>query len=137
LRPGYSGRRAPVLPRPWLQTRSSESRGRVPEAFLFDGMVVRAQLNAAGARGGQAVEALARSQGGFGTKIHVRADGGGEQLVSKISGGNATKPPSSSSTQPGAVRVFKDWHCPNAEYQDSLVSGTCVIDPALLLGAMT
>jgi transposase len=54
----------------------------VPEALakidllLFDSTVIRAHPHAAGARhqsGGQVAQALGRSRGGFGTKIHVAA----------------------------------------------------------------
>jgi transposase len=46
------------------------------ELLLFDSTVVRAHPHAAGARkknGGQAAQALGRSRGGFGTKIHLAA----------------------------------------------------------------
>jgi transposase len=46
------------------------------DLLLFDTTVVRAHPHAAGARkvsGGQAAQALGRSRGGFGTKIHVAA----------------------------------------------------------------
>ncbi|CAA9295244.1 MAG: Mobile element protein [uncultured Gemmatimonadaceae bacterium] len=46
-----------------------------------DGTVVRAHQHAAGAVGGQAHEALGRSRGGFSTKVHVRAEGGGKPLA--------------------------------------------------------
>ena len=52
-----------------------------------DGTVVRAHQHAAGAVGGQQHEALGRSRGGFSTKIHVRAEGGGKPLVFVLSGG--------------------------------------------------
>lgn len=56
-------------------------------AHYVDGSVVRAHVSAAGARGGQQHEALGRSRGGFGTKIHVRAEGGGKPMLFVLSGG--------------------------------------------------
>jgi transposase len=52
-----------------------------------DGTVVRAHRHAAGAIGGQKHEALGRSRGGFSTKVHVRAEGGGKPLALVVSGG--------------------------------------------------
>ncbi len=52
-----------------------------------DGTVVRAHQHAAGAVGGQEHEALGRSRGGFSTKVHVRAEGGGNPLAFVVSGG--------------------------------------------------
>jgi transposase len=52
-----------------------------------DGTVVRAHQHAAGAVGGQADEALGRSRGGFSTKVHLRADGGGKPMAVVLSGG--------------------------------------------------
>jgi transposase len=52
-----------------------------------DGTVVRAHQHAAGAVGGQEHEALGRSRGGFSTKVHVRAEGGGKPLAFVLSGG--------------------------------------------------
>ncbi len=47
-----------------------------------DSTVVRAHQHAAGAKqGNPATEALGRSQGGFSTKVHVRADGGGNLMT--------------------------------------------------------
>lgn len=54
---------------------------------FVDGTVVRAHQCAAGARGGQEGEALGRSRGGFGTKIHVRAEGKGKPMAFVLSGG--------------------------------------------------
>ena len=53
----------------------------------MDGTVVRAHQSAAGARGGQEYEALGRSRGGFGTKIHLRAERGGKPMAFVLSGG--------------------------------------------------
>jgi transposase len=52
-----------------------------------DGTVVRAHQHAAGAVGGQEHEALGRSRGGFSTKVHLRAEGGGKPLAFLVSGG--------------------------------------------------
>lgn len=53
----------------------------------MDGSSVRAPKHAAGARGGQAGEALGRSRGGFSTKFHVRAEGHGKPLALVLSAG--------------------------------------------------
>jgi hypothetical protein len=52
-----------------------------------DGTVVRVHQHAAGAVGGQEHEALGRSGGGFSTKVHLRAEGGGKPLALVVSGG--------------------------------------------------
>lgn len=57
------------------------------ETHYVDGTVVRAHQHAAGAVGGQAQEALGRSRGGFSTKVHLRAEGGGKPLAIVLSGG--------------------------------------------------
>ena len=54
---------------------------------FVDATVVRAHQHAAGAAGGQAHEALGRSRGGFSTKVHLRAEGGGKPLTFVVSGG--------------------------------------------------
>ncbi|MFC4424871.1 IS5 family transposase [Deinococcus navajonensis] len=54
---------------------------------FVDGTVVRAHQCASGARGGQEGEALGRSRGGFGTKIHLRAEGNGLPVAFVLSGG--------------------------------------------------
>jgi transposase len=59
---------------------------RLATHFLY-GTLVRAHQHAAGAAGGQAAEALGRSRGGFSTKIHVRAEGGGKPMAFALSGG--------------------------------------------------
>jgi hypothetical protein len=48
------------------------------EMHHVDGTIVRAHQHAAGAVGGQEHEALGRSRGGFSTKVHLRAEGGGK-----------------------------------------------------------
>jgi transposase len=54
---------------------------------FLDGTVVRAHQHAAGAVGGQDKEALGRSRGGFSTKIHLRAEGGGRPMAFVLSRG--------------------------------------------------
>ena len=68
--------------------RDAEARGELDRTTHYvDGTTVRAHQSAAGARGGQQKEALGRSRGGFGTKVHLRAEGGGRPLVFLLSGG--------------------------------------------------
>jgi transposase len=73
--------------------RAADRAGRFDWATHYvDGTVVRAHArgvaqHAAGAAGGQAHEALGRSRGGFSTKVHVRAEGGGKPLAVVVSGG--------------------------------------------------
>lgn len=54
---------------------------------FVDGTVIRAHPCAAGARGGQADQALGRSRGGFSTKLHLRAEGSGKPMAFVLSGG--------------------------------------------------
>jgi len=52
------------------------------DIHYVDGTIVRAHQPAAGAHPGSAeTEALGRSQGGFSTKVHVRAEGGGKLMT--------------------------------------------------------
>jgi transposase len=68
--------------------RAADGAGQIDWAtHSVDGTVVRAHQHAAGAMGGQAREALRRSRGGFSTKVHVRAEGGGKPLAFVVSGG--------------------------------------------------
>jgi hypothetical protein len=76
--------------------RAADAAGRLDWAtHSVDGTVVRAHARgvaqhaagAAGAVGGQAGEALGRSRGGFSTKVHLRAEGGGKPLAIVLSGG--------------------------------------------------
>lgn len=57
------------------------------DTHYVDGTVVRAHQHAAGAVGGQQHEALGRSRGGFSTKVHLRAEGGGKPMAFVLSGG--------------------------------------------------
>src|SRR5690242_16404456 len=60
----------------------ADRRGELDWSLHFlDSTTVRAHQHAAGAKGGQAGEALGRSRGGFSTKIHLRADRHGRPLV--------------------------------------------------------
>lgn len=55
---------------------------------MMDGSHIRAHQHAAGARGGQAHQALGRSCGGFSSKIHAKVDGLGLPLGFKLTAGN-------------------------------------------------
>lgn len=63
--------------------RRADAMGRLDWTVHYvDSTVVRAHQHAAGAQqGDQATEALGRSQGGFSTKVHVRADGSGKLMT--------------------------------------------------------
>jgi transposase len=68
--------------------RAADRAGRLDwSTHYVDGTVVRAHQHAAGAVGGQDTEALGRSRGGFSTKVHLRAEGGGKPLAFVVSGG--------------------------------------------------
>lgn len=71
-----------------LQTQA-DGAGRIDwEVHYVDGSVVRAHQHAAGAKQSTAeAEALGRSQGGFSTKIHVRAEGGGHPITFVVTAG--------------------------------------------------
>lgn len=60
----------------------ADTEGRLDWGLHYvDGTVVRAHQHAAGARGGgAATEARGRGRGGFSTKVHLRAEGGGKPL---------------------------------------------------------
>jgi transposase len=71
-----------------LLQRDADVAGELDwDTHFVDGTVVRAHQHAAGAVGGQEHEALGRSRGGFSTKVHVRAEGGGKPLALVVSGG--------------------------------------------------
>jgi len=72
----------------------ADARGEVDwDLHFVDATVIRAHQHAAGARrtrtvgDGANVEALGRSQGGFSTKLHLRAEGGGKPIVAVLTGG--------------------------------------------------
>ena len=68
--------------------RAADREGRLDwRTHYVDGTIVRAHQHAAGAVGGQQGEALGRSRGGFSTKLHLRAEGGGKPLAFVLSGG--------------------------------------------------
>ena len=66
----------------------ADARGEVDwDLHFVDATVIRSHQHAAGARraravgDGESVEALGRSQGGFSTKLHLRAEGFGKPMV--------------------------------------------------------
>jgi transposase len=77
-----------------LQT-DAEARGEIDwDLHFIDASVIRAHQHAAGARRdgatteeAQAREALGRSQGGFSTKLHMRAEGGGRPMTAVLTPG--------------------------------------------------
>jgi transposase len=56
---------------------------------MIDSTIVRAHAHAAGAKKGNADQALGRSRGGLSTKIHIRADAKGRPLAFTLTGGEA------------------------------------------------
>ena len=72
----------------------ADARGDVGwDLHFVDATVIRAHQHAAGprrakaVRDGDNVEALGRSQGGFSTKLHLRAEGGGKPIVAVLTAG--------------------------------------------------
>jgi transposase len=57
---------------------------------MFDSTSIRAHVSAAGAKGGGQNQALGRSRGGFGTKIHVKCDLDGLPLDFHLTGNEAS-----------------------------------------------
>ena len=57
---------------------------------MIDGSIVRAHQHAAGALGGQDLQAIGRSRGGFSTKIHAKVDAFGLPLKSVKSSGEVS-----------------------------------------------
>jgi transposase len=57
------------------------------EWLMLDSTVIRAHLHAAGMNGGKDNQALGRSQGGFGTKIHIAVDSLGNPVSIELSPG--------------------------------------------------
>jgi transposase len=75
----------------WLQ-RQADADGKLDWSLHHvDGTIIRAHQHAAGARRQGRTEhldeALGRSQGGFSTKIHLRAEGEGKPIAFLITGG--------------------------------------------------
>jgi transposase len=56
---------------------------------MIDATIVRAHQHAAGARGGQALQSLGRSCGGFSSKIHAKVDALGMPLQFVLTAGEA------------------------------------------------
>ena len=87
----YRWRDAGVWDRALAALRAAaDAKGRIDRDLHFvDATIVRAHQHAAGARRTGAVggEALGRSQGGFSTKVHVRAEGGGKPIAFVLTGG--------------------------------------------------
>ncbi len=69
--------------------QQADQRGKLNwEVHYVDGTVIRAHQHAAGAaHSGAEPEALGRSQGGFSTKVHIRAEGQGKPLVFILTAG--------------------------------------------------
>lgn len=69
--------------------QAADADGQIDwETHSVDGTVVRAHQHAAGAHDSSAdAEALGRSKGGFSTKIHVRAEGGGKPITFVLTAG--------------------------------------------------
>src|SRR5512134_2329034 len=65
-----------------VQQRADATKHLDWDIHSVDGTIIRAHQHAAGAHTGSAeTEALGRSQGGFSTKVHVRAEGGGKLMT--------------------------------------------------------
>ena len=72
----------------------ADARGEVDwDLHFVDATVIRAHQHAAGARRddaaeeGENAEALGRSQGGFSTKLHLRAEGHGKPITAVLTAG--------------------------------------------------
>jgi transposase len=66
--------------------READAKGTLDwEVHMVDGTNVRAHRHAAGARG-RHTQALGRSRGGFGTKLHLRCDRRGKPLALVLTG---------------------------------------------------
>jgi len=68
----------------------AESSGTADFVQMFDSTSIRAHVPAAGAKGGQENQALGRSRGGFGTKIHIKCDAEGLPLDFHLTGNEAS-----------------------------------------------
>jgi transposase len=68
--------------------QQADAKGQIDwEMHYLDSTVIRAHQHAAGAKKQGRNEALGRSQGGFGTKVHLRAEGGGKPMVFVLTAG--------------------------------------------------
>src|SRR4051794_29111021 len=70
----------------------ADARGEIDwDLHFVDATIIRAHQHAAGARRSGAVggedQALGRSQGGFSTKLHLRAEGNGRPITAVLTGG--------------------------------------------------
>lgn len=74
-----------------LQELADQSGTLDWETQTIDTTVIRAHQHAAGARGGQQEEALGRSRGGFGTKLHLKCEGNGRPLAIHLTGGERSE----------------------------------------------
>jgi hypothetical protein len=71
-----------------LQTLADQQGKLNWELHFEDGTIIRAHQHAAGAKKSTPEsEALGRSRGGFGTKLHVRAEGNGQLLTFALTPG--------------------------------------------------
>lgn len=89
----YRWRRAGIWRRLFEAVQQqADAAGQLDWAIHYvDGTIVRAHQHAAGSPKGAEAEALGRSQGGFSTKIHLRA-AGDQQLMTFVLTPSATKP---------------------------------------------
>ncbi len=72
----------------------ADAEGRLDWSLHFvDSTVVRAHEHAAGAKGGPTIEALGRSRGGHSTRIHLRAERGGEPMALALTAGERHEQP--------------------------------------------
>lgn len=77
-----------------LQQQSDAKHQLDWDTHSVDSTVIRAHQHAAGAKGGnQTREALGRSQGGFSTKIHLRAEGNGKPMTFVLTPGQFHEAP--------------------------------------------
>jgi transposase len=69
--------------------QQADARGELGwDEHYIDSTIVRAHQHSAGARGGDPVaEALGRSQGGFSSKVHLRAEQGGKPMTLLVNPG--------------------------------------------------
>jgi transposase len=86
----YRWRKAGIWARLFAAVQQqADAAGRLDwDIHSVDGTIVRAHQHAAGAHtGNPEAEALGRSQGGFSTKVHVRAEGGGKLMTLALTPG--------------------------------------------------
>lgn len=86
----YRWNRSGLWDRLWAVLQSQADAGGALDwaVHYVDGTVVRAHQHAAGAKtGGPAAQALGRSQGGFSTKVPLRAEGAGKPMAFVLTAG--------------------------------------------------